>query len=108
MVPRARHLYTCKPENLLGGADIKLGVQVEQDLAYARLLAGLHGVRARREVGDLVSCLVEVGAGLPLPEDKLVTIMEAAQVARPLPNPVLPLVVLCTYPHDPNTTLTTL
>jgi len=54
--------------------------QVEQDLAYARLLAGLHGVRARREVADLVGGLVEVGAGLPLPEDKLTTIMEAAQV----------------------------
>jgi len=37
-------------------------------------------VRARREVADLVGGLVEVGAGLPLPEDKLTTIMEAAQV----------------------------
>ena len=56
------------------------GAQVEQDLAYARLLAGLHGVRARREVAELVGFLVEVGAGLPLSEDKLTTIMEAAQV----------------------------
>ena len=53
---------------------------MEQDLAYARLLAGLHGVRARREVAELVGFLVEVGAGLPLSEDKLTTIMEAAQV----------------------------
>ena len=52
---------------------------MEQDLAYARLLAGLHGVRARREVAELVGFLVEVGAGLPLSEDKLTTIMEAAQ-----------------------------
>ena len=55
---------------------------MEQDLAYARLLAGLHGTRARREVAELVSFLVEVGAGLPLSEDKLTTIMEAAQVPR--------------------------
>lgn len=62
--------------------DVLLGrrAQVEQDLAYARLLAGLHGVRARREVAELVGFLVEVGAGLPLSEDKLTTIMEAAQV----------------------------
>ena len=57
---------------------------MEQDLAYARLLAGLHGARARREVAELVSFLVEVGAGLPLSEDKLTTIMEAAQVPRHL------------------------
>lgn len=54
---------------------------MEQDLAYARLLAGLHGVRARRNVAELVGFLVEAGAGLPLPEDKLTTIMEAAQVS---------------------------
>ncbi|KAK9837091.1 hypothetical protein WJX81_002340 [Elliptochloris bilobata] len=57
-----------------------LSLLVEQDLAYARLLAGLHGVRARHEVAELVGFLVETGAGLPLSEDKLTTIMEAAQV----------------------------
>ena len=55
-------------------------LQAEQDLALARFLTGLHGTRARREVSDLVSGIVENGAGLQLTEDKLTNIMEAAQV----------------------------
>ena len=54
--------------------------QAEQDLALARFLTGLHGTKARREVSDLVSGIVENGAGLQLTEDKLTNIMEAAQV----------------------------
>lgn len=41
-------------------------------------------VQARREVSELVSSMVEAGGGLPLPEDRLLTIMEAAQVHSPL------------------------
>ena len=37
-------------------------------------------VQARREVSELVSSMVEAGGALPLPEDRLLTIMEAAQV----------------------------
>lgn len=40
-------------------------------------------VQARREVSELVSSMVEAGGGLPLPEDRLLTIMEAAQVVLP-------------------------
>ena len=56
--------------------------QVEQDLAWARFLTGLHGSKARREVSDLVSGIVEYGAGLQLTEDKLPNIMEAAAACR--------------------------
>ncbi|KAL0049175.1 hypothetical protein WJX82_008170 [Trebouxia sp. C0006] len=57
-------------------------MMVEQDLMLARFLAGLysHKWQARREVSDLVSSMVEAGGALPLPEDRLLTIMEAAQV----------------------------
>ena len=55
-------------------------VQVEQDLKFARFLAGLHGSKARKEVGELMNSVVETGAALPLTEDKLMTLMEAAQV----------------------------
>ena len=55
-------------------------VQVEQDLKFARFLAGLHGSKARKEVGELMNSVVETGAALPLTEDKLLTLMEAAQV----------------------------
>ncbi len=37
-------------------------------------------LQARREVSELVSSMVEAGGALPLPEDRLLTIMEAAQV----------------------------
>ena len=43
-------------------------------------------MQARREVSELVSSMVDAGGGLPLPEDRLLTIMEAAQVSFvPLP-----------------------
>ncbi len=58
---------------------------MEQDLAWARFLTGLHGSKARREVSFLVSGVVEYGAGLQLTEDKLVNIMEAAQARRLCP-----------------------
>lgn len=54
--------------------------QVEQDLAWARFIVGLRGTKARREVSDLISGVVELGAGLQFTEDKLTNIMEAAQV----------------------------
>ena len=57
-------------------------LQVEQDLKFARFLAGLHGPKARKEVGELMNAVVEAGAALPLTEDKLVTLMEAAQVSQ--------------------------
>ena len=41
-------------------------------------------MQARQEVSELVSSMVEAGGGLPLPEDRLLTIMEAAQVSLPL------------------------
>lgn len=44
-------------------------------------------VQARREVSELVSSMVEAGGALPLPEDRLLTIMEAAQVL-PCHSPV--------------------
>ena len=56
------------------------GVQVEQDLKFARFLAGLHGHKARKEVSELMNSVIEAGAALPLTEDKLITLMEAAQV----------------------------
>ena len=34
-------------------------------------------------MSELVSSMVEAGGGLPLPEDRLLTIMEAAQVVLP-------------------------
>ena len=55
-------------------------VQVEHDLAWVRLLIGLHGMRARKEVNEIVSGIVEMGAALQYTEDKLTNIMEAAQV----------------------------
>ena len=55
-------------------------MQVEHDLAWVRLLIGLHGMRARKEVNEIVSGIVEMGAALQYTEDKLTNIMEAAQV----------------------------
>jgi len=54
--------------------------QVEHDLAWVRLLTGLHSTRARSEVNEIVSGIVEMGAALQFTEDKLTNIMEAAQV----------------------------
>ena len=62
--------------------------QVEHDLAWVRLLIGLHATRARGEVNEIVSGIVEMGTGLQFTEDKLTNIMEAAQVS--LATPTLP------------------
>ena len=39
-------------------------------------------MQARREVSELVSSMVEASGALPLPEDRLLSITEAAQVWR--------------------------
>ena len=57
---------------------------MEHDLAWVRLLIGLHGTRARSEVNETVSGFVEMGAALQFTEDKLTNIMEAAQVSLPV------------------------
>ena len=59
--------------------------QVEHDLAWVRLLIGLHATRARSEVNEIVSGVVEMGTGLQFTEDKLTTMMEAAQVSQAAP-----------------------
>lgn len=50
-------------------------------------------MQARREVSDLVGSMMDAGGGLPLPEDRLNTIMEAAQVLlcsqAPVNSPLL-------------------
>lgn len=61
---------------------------MEHDLAWVRLLIGLHGARARSEVNEIVSGIVEMGAGLQFTEDKLTNIMEAAQVMLTAPMAV--------------------
>jgi hypothetical protein len=62
------------------GIFIGASTQVEHDLAWVRLLIGLHATRARSEVNEIVSGIVEMGAALQFTEDKLINIMEAAQV----------------------------
>ena len=54
--------------------------QVEAELQLARLLAGLHGARARREVSEMASNVMEAGLQLTLLDDRLTVMMEAAQV----------------------------
>ena len=61
-------------------SDARSGEQVEADLQLARLLAGLHGARARREVSEKASLIQEAALQLILPEDRLYAMMEAAQV----------------------------
>ena len=56
--------------------------QVEAELQLARLLAGLHGTRARREVSEMASNVMEAGLQLTLLDDRLTVMMEAAQVRR--------------------------
>ena len=51
-------------------------------------------MQVRREVSELVSSMVEAGGALPLPEDRLLTIMEAAQVSFAQPTAQL-LACLC-------------
>lgn len=53
---------------------------VESDLKLARFLAGLHSILARREVSEIVSGLQLAAEVLPLPEDRLLTFVEGAQV----------------------------
>ena len=47
-------------------------------------LFGMVALHARKEVSELLSSMVDAGGGLPLPEDRLLTIMDAAQVAAHL------------------------
>ena len=70
----------CETSMLKFDTDCVTLVQVEHDLAWVRLLIGLHGMRARKEVNEIVSGIVEMGAALQYTEDKLTNIMEAAQV----------------------------
>ena len=48
-------------------------------MQLARLLAGLLGSRARREVNERANSVMEAGIQLMLMEDKLTAMMEAAQ-----------------------------
>ncbi len=58
-------------------------LQIEAEVQYARLLAGLLGSRARREVSERANSIMEAGIQLMLMEDKLTAMMEAAQVRLP-------------------------
>ena len=71
-----------------------LPLLVESDLQLARWLAGLHGADVRREVSELVFSMVEAGTMLPLVEDQLLTLIEAAQV-RGGPKPLTPISTSC-------------
>lgn len=57
-----------------------LPLQVELDLKLARFLVGMHPPNARTEVSELVSSIVEAAGALTLPEDRLMAVVEAAQV----------------------------
>ena len=54
--------------------------QIEQSLKLARLLSGLHGRAARREVLELLGAVQEAAAGLPHLEDRLSALVDSAQV----------------------------
>ena len=54
--------------------------QIEQCLKLARLLSGLHGRAARREVLELVGAVQETAAGLQNIEDRVTALADAAQV----------------------------
>lgn len=60
--------------------EVGRGWQIESELQLGRFLAGLGGPRCRREVSDLVGGLLDLVPQLQLPEDKLTTLMECAQV----------------------------
>ena len=49
-------------------------------MKLSRLLAGLHGRAARREVSELVSAALESAPSLPHLEDRLAVLVDAAQV----------------------------
>lgn len=55
-------------------------MQVEADLQLSRLLAGLHGTDARREISEIASNVMEAGVQMTLLDDRLIAMMEAAQV----------------------------
>ncbi|GLI65614.1 hypothetical protein VaNZ11_009180 [Volvox africanus] len=55
-------------------------LQVEQHLKLARLVAGLRGASARREVGELVGAVSDLLPSIPGVEDRLVATVECAQV----------------------------
>ena len=60
-------------------APAQLCRQRRHNLLIGKALAGLHGADVRREVSELVSSMVEAGTMLPLLEDQLLTLVEAAQ-----------------------------
>ncbi|GIM11324.1 hypothetical protein Vretimale_14852 [Volvox reticuliferus] len=55
-------------------------LQIEQHLKLARLVAGLRGASARREVGELVGAVSDLLPSLTGMEDRLVATVECAQV----------------------------
>lgn len=57
-----------------------LPMLVESELRYARLLAGLKATEARNKVCKLAASVQRAAEILPLPEDRLVALMEAASV----------------------------
>ncbi len=57
-----------------------LPLLVESELRYARLLSGLKGMAARQKVCKLVSSVQRAAEILSLPEDRMVALMEAADV----------------------------
>ena len=57
-----------------------LPMLVESELRYARLLVGLKGTAAREKVCRLVGSVQRAAEILPLPEDRLVALIEAADV----------------------------
>ena len=55
-------------------------LQVEQLLKLSRFLAGLHGDRSRKAASDAMNFVSEQVGSMPLLEDRLVAVVEAAQV----------------------------
>ncbi len=70
-------LEECKSAIRRRGA---LPLLVESELRYARLLAGLKGHKARNKVCMLASSVQRAAELLPLPEDRLVALTEAASI----------------------------
>ena len=57
-----------------------LPLLVEADIMLARLLAGLHGMDARGEATELANAVQAAAEMLPLPEDRLIALTEAASI----------------------------
>jgi len=55
-------------------------LQVELDLKLGRLLAGLHGRAGRQALMELINGVFEAARTLPRPEDRLIAVMEAAEI----------------------------